>query len=84
MELVLAILVAGPLGYLIRDRRRALLVYLAIWAVVFPIQSVVVHRAGDLDWSYWPLNAVILAAGVGLNRLGGLLRIRRRPVTVAW
>ena len=79
MELILAVLVAGPLGYFIRDRRRALLVYLAAWAVVFPVQCVVGNSAGDLDASYWPLNAVILAAGLGLNRLGMVLRERRRP-----
>jgi hypothetical protein len=81
MEIIAAILLAGPLGYFVRGSRAALLLYLAAWAVIFPIQTVVVSRAGDLDWSYWPLNAVILAAGIGLNRLGR--RIRRRRQTVA-
>jgi hypothetical protein len=80
MELILAVLVAGPLGYFLRERRRALLVYLGAWAVVFPVQCVVVNAEGDLDWSYWPLNAVILAGGLGLNRLGMVLRERRLPV----
>lgn len=79
MELILAVVAAGPLGYLVHDRRRALLAYLVAWAVVFPVQCVVVQNTGDLDWSYWPVNAVILAAGVGLNRLGRTLRLRRRP-----
>jgi hypothetical protein len=80
MELILAVIVAGPLGYLVHDRRRALLAFLLAWAVVFPVQCVVVKNTGDLDWSYWPINAVILAAGIGFNHLGRVLRLRRRPV----
>ena len=75
MELILAVLVAGPLGWFLRSR--ALLTYLGLWAVVFPVQSVVVHSEGDLEPSYWPMNAVILAGGIGLNRLGARLRARR-------
>ncbi len=77
MELALALLLAGPLGYLMRDSRRALLIYLAVAALVFPIQCLVVQAAGDLDPSYWPLNAAIVGVGVGLNRLGAHLRTRR-------
>jgi hypothetical protein len=80
MELLLAVLVAGPLGFFVRSRSRALLVYLGLWAVVFPVQCVVVHAEGDLDPSYWPINAVILAGGVGLNQLGWRLRARRTAV----
>lgn len=80
MELALALLLAGPLGYLVRDSRRALGIYLIAAAVVFPIQCLAVNAAGDLDASYWPLNAVILALGIGLNRLGAHLRGRRSPV----
>ena len=79
MELALALLLAGPLGYLMRDRRRALWTYLAVAAAVFPIQCLVVQAEGDLDASYWPINAAILSIGVGLNRLGASLRARRRP-----
>jgi hypothetical protein len=78
MELILAVLVAGPLGWFVHDRRRSLAVYLCLWAVVFPVQCVVVHAEGDLDPSYWPLNAVILAGGICLNHLGARLRTRRR------
>jgi hypothetical protein len=39
-----------------------------------------VHAEGDLDPSYWPINAVILAGGVGLNQLGWRLRARRTAV----
>lgn len=78
MELIAAILLAGPLGYF---AHRGLLIYLIVWAVIFPVQTVVVFNttadSGD-DWSYWVVNAVILALGIGLNRLGRRLRVRRR------
>jgi hypothetical protein len=80
MELILAVLGAGPIGYFTRTRRLGLLVYLALWAVVFPIQTVVVfNSSGDGgDVLYWVFNALILCAGVCLNRLGSVLRERRR------
>ena len=80
MELIAAILLAGPLGYFVR---RGLLAYLLIWAVVFPIQTVVVYADTDPsgnDALYWVFNAVILALGVALNRLGRRLRVRRAKV----
>jgi hypothetical protein len=77
MELIVAVLVAGPLGWFLRGRRHALVTYLSLWAVVFPIQCVVVHSEGDLDPLYWPLNAVILAGGITLNQFAARLRARR-------
>jgi hypothetical protein len=77
MELAAAILVAGPVGYF--AGRRALAIYLALWAVIFPIQTVVVHsdNADDIGVSYFVLNAAILVFGIGMNRLGAWLRNRR-------
>lgn len=73
MELILAIAGAGPLGFF---ASRGLALYLAAWAIVFPLQTVVVFSDGHGDASYWVVNAAILAGGVGLNRLGA--RLRRR------
>jgi hypothetical protein len=42
MELILAVVAAGPIGYFTEARKRALVTYLALWAIVFPVQSVVV------------------------------------------
>jgi hypothetical protein len=84
MELILAVLAAGPLGYFLRNRRRALGIYLGAWTVVFPVQCVVVHSAGDLDPSYWPINAVILAGGVALNQFGARRRARRSLNAPVW
>jgi hypothetical protein len=77
VELILAVLAAGPIGYIIRNRRTSLLVYLAAWVVVFPIQSAVVGLFDDFDPLYFVVNAVILCLGIGLNRLGSVLRERR-------
>lgn len=79
MELIAAILIAGPLGYACRTRRLGLGLYLGAWAVIFPIQTLVVHQENpdDINASYFVLNAVILAFGVGLNALGARVRTRR-------
>ncbi|HYZ30092.1 MAG TPA: hypothetical protein VE570_13610, partial [Thermoleophilaceae bacterium] len=57
----------------------ALAIYLALWAVIFPIQTIVVHseNADDIEVVYFVFNAAILAGGIGLNGLGGRLRERR-------
>jgi hypothetical protein len=74
MELIAAVLLAGPVGYF---ARRGLLIYLAVWAVIFPVQTAVVFADGNDAISYWVVNAAILAFGVGLNRAGHRLRVRR-------
>jgi hypothetical protein len=84
MELIAAILLAGPLGYFVRSRTRVrgVAIYLVLWAVIFPIQTAVVHaeNADDIEPMYFVVNAVILAGGIGLNTLGARLRERRRRV----
>jgi len=82
MELIIAIVLAGPLGYLVP--RRGLFVYLVVWALVLPIQTIVVHNENpdDINAAYPVVNALILAGGALLNRLGAVLR-RRRTSTAA-
>ena len=84
MELITAVLLAGPLGYFARSRLLGQMLYLAAWAIVFPIQTAQVYLgdgAHGHDWTYFPVNAVILALGIGLNQLGARMRERRlRPV----
>jgi hypothetical protein len=77
MELIAAIVLAGPLGYFVRSR--PLLAYLVLWAVIFPVQTVVVHaeNADDIEPAYFVVNALILAGGIGLNTLGTRVRHRR-------
>jgi hypothetical protein len=80
MELITAILLAGPLGYLAPNRRLGLILYLVVWAVVLPIQTALVHSENpdDINWQYPLVNAAILAGGVALNQLGAAVRVRRR------
>jgi hypothetical protein len=79
MELITAVLLAGPLGYFVRPRLRGLIAYLVLWAAVFPVQTVVVHAENpdDIVPMYFVVNALILAGGIGLNALGARLRERR-------
>lgn len=80
MELIAAIVLAGPLGYLAPNRRHGLILYLVVWAVVLPIQTIVVHSENpdDINWQYPLVNAAILAAGIALNQLAAAARARRR------
>jgi hypothetical protein len=77
MELIAALLIAGPAGYF--AGRRGLAIYIALSAVIFPIQTMWVHsdNADDISASYFLVNALILMVGIGLNRLGAYLRERR-------
>ncbi|MDQ3631530.1 MAG: hypothetical protein M3417_09760 [Actinomycetota bacterium] len=79
MELVAAILLAGPLGYFCRTRTKGLGIYLLVAAVIFPIQTISVHADSpdDINAGYFVLNVMFLAVGVGLNVLGARLRRRR-------
>ena len=81
MELIAAILIAGPLGYFLpmRSRARGLAVYLFVWAAIFPIQTAVVHAENpdDIEPLYFVFNALILCAGIALNTLGARRRERR-------
>ncbi len=87
MELIAAILLAGPLGYYTRTPRRGLGLYLIAWTVIFPIQTAVVHadQPDDISSLYFLLNAAILGLGIGLNVAGSRFRARRSPdgVTMA-
>lgn len=80
MELILAVVGAGPIGYFTKTRKQGLVTYLVLWAIVFPIQTFVVHseNADDISVLYVVFNALILSLGLGLNRLGSVLRERRR------
>ena len=79
MELIAAILLAGPLGYFCHTRKKGLGLYLLAFAVIFPIQTAAVHADGadDINAAYFVVNAVILSVGIGLNAFGARLRHRR-------
>jgi hypothetical protein len=77
MELIAAIVLAGPLGFF--ARRWGLGLYVLAWVLILPIQTIQVHDADpdDINWQYVVVNAAILAFGVGLNRVGAGLAARR-------
>jgi peptidoglycan/LPS O-acetylase OafA/YrhL len=77
MELILAVLAAGPIGYFAGTRRKGLTIYLIAWAVVFAIQSIVVVPDETGDPLYWVFNALILGLGIGLSLAGSKVRERR-------
>jgi hypothetical protein len=79
MELIAAVVLAGPIGYFVRSAKQARIIYLALWATIFPIQTYVVFSLSDdgSDGMYWVVNALILCLGLGLNLLGARLRQRR-------
>ncbi len=80
MELIAAILLAGPLGYFCHTRKKkGLGYYLLAAAVIFPIQTVSVNADSpdDINASYFVINVVIVAVGIGLNVFGARLRQRR-------
>jgi hypothetical protein len=87
MELIAAVLIAGPLGYFVQTRTRVhgIALYLVVWAVIFPIQTAVVHAENpdDIEPMYFIINALILAGGIGLNTLGAGLRERRQSAASA-
>jgi hypothetical protein len=95
MELITVILVAFPLGYLVRDRLTSYVAFIAIHAFVFSFQSMELTRewvGGDtsafpksshsVPWSYGVVNALIYALGFGLVTLGHWLAARRRTRAV--
>jgi hypothetical protein len=77
MELINAILLAGPIGYLVRHRRRSVVTYLALWAAVLPIQTISISHEGHLVPFYWVVNALILCLGLAANHQGARLRRAR-------
>jgi hypothetical protein len=78
MELILALIGAGPIGFFTQTRNQGLVAYLVLWAIVLPIQTVVVFSDNSkFDPLYLVVNALILCLGISLNRLGSVLRERR-------
>jgi hypothetical protein len=91
MELIITVLCAFPIGWFVRRREVAFLVFLAIHQFVFNFQSMELVRewvGGDdsafpknpktIAWSYGFVNLTIYVAGFGLVLLGNRLATRRR------
>lgn len=65
-------LIAGGIGFFTETRKQGIDVYLALWAIVFPIQTIVAFSESSDD-----INALIPCLGICFNRLGLSLRERR-------
>src|SRR5690242_2911216 len=97
MELILLLLVPFPVGFFVRQRLAAFVVYIAAHSFVFTFQTMTLLRewvggstaafpaeVTDFDtFPYGVVNLLILAAGLGLVWLGHRLGSKRRkPRTV--
>jgi hypothetical protein len=91
MELILMVLLPFPIGYFLRNRLAAYVVYTAAHSFLFTFQTMTLLKAwvgGDrsafaddpnaLEWSYALINVLIYAAGLGLVWLGHRLARKRR------
>lgn len=91
MIAVVTVLLAFPLGFLLRNRLSAYVAYLAVFTYAFSFQNVYLLRswvqdrdsifprdADQLPLSYLVVTAAIHAAGFGLVTLGHRLGARRR------
>lgn len=86
MVQIATLLLAGPLGYFCRSRRKGLVIWLLAVAVTLPIQTlwILSDSPDDVNVGYWVIQALTLAVGLGLNALGARLRERRAgPVNAA-
>jgi hypothetical protein len=96
MELIVMILSAFPIGYAIKNRLAAFVVYIAVHSFVFTFQTanLLIEWAGGDDaafgpfpdasstdvWSYAVVNLVIYLVGLGLVFLGHRIAARRSGV----
>ncbi|MEA2171206.1 MAG: hypothetical protein QOF76_4506 [Solirubrobacteraceae bacterium] len=83
MELILAIVAAGPIGWFAPDLATARRRYLLLWVAVFPLQTVVVILTDDIDPLYFVLNVPILLLGLTANTCGQYLARRRSGAIAA-
>lgn len=90
MIAVITVLIAFPLGYLLRSRLAANTTYAVayLWAFVFQSTYLMLDSvgggsdpafvAGDFPWSYGAVTLGIFLAGFGLVWVGGRVRALRR------
>jgi hypothetical protein len=78
MTLITAIIGGVVCGYSFGFRRKAVVVWLIVWAVVLPFQTLLLVGADSRgDWSYWPVQGAILLVAVAMIRIGAGVRAWR-------
>jgi hypothetical protein len=79
MTLITAIIGGLACGYIFGLRRQAFIVWLAVWAVVIPVQTLfLVDPENRDDVSYWPVQAAIVVIAAVMIWLGAWMRGRLR------
>ena len=91
MIAVVTLLLAFPLGFLLRSRLTAMLAYVAayLWAFTFQTLYLLLDSMGNMEsgafgpgefpWSYGLVTLSVFAAGLALVAFAHWLRRRRQP-----
>ncbi len=77
MELILVLVLGVPLGLFVPSRRAAFAILIAAFLIALPFQTASVGSRGPIDASYWIVQVVLAAFGIGLVTLGARWRARR-------
>jgi hypothetical protein len=84
MTLVASILFGFPLGFWLGFRRRAQIIFGAVWLTVLVLQTLDLafdtsapNYGGQRAWYYWAGQPAIFALGIALLWLGARVRARR-------
>ena len=88
MTLAASILIGFPLGFWLSFRRRAQIIFGAVWLTVLVLQTLDLafdtsapNYGGQRAWYYWAGQPAIFALGVALLWLGARVRARRQRST---
>ena len=79
MTLIAAVVVGFACGYLLGLRRKAVVVFVAVWLIVLAFQTFIALAPEDVPpaaWEYVPVQVVILAVGIAMIWIGKKVRGR--------
>jgi hypothetical protein len=73
-----SLVIAFAVGYLVRDRRKALGIFIALWIIVLIVETILLAAITEgLGREYPFVQALILAVGIVVVLVGGYVRARR-------
>jgi asparagine N-glycosylation enzyme membrane subunit Stt3 len=79
MTVFTSLVIAFAVGYLVRDRRKALGIFIAVWLIVLTVETILVAAITESLGAVYPfVQALILAVGIVVVLVGGYVRARRR------
>jgi hypothetical protein len=80
MTVFTSLVIAFAVGYLVRDRRKAVGIFIALWLIVLTAETIWVAAIMEsLDVVYPFVQAVILAVGIVVVLVAGYVRAKRTP-----